>query len=498
MLAIRLTFPTGRYHATPWGRHVNEGDIAWPPEPWRLLRALIATWHHKLKHERPDAEEQFTALIETLASHAPSFRLPPATHSHSRHYLPQWKAGDTSLALDAFASISPAEPLDCIWPDAELDDEQLELLDRLLELLGYLGRAESWVEACRIEAPAAANCQPGTESVDLETGEILGEVVEVLGPVSPADYEHRRQRYQAESGKRLPKKVAMTLPESLVEAMSLDTADLQKAGWNLPPAAQRIKYTRPLHAFHPVRGSTTRPQTSLTTMSFVVVGKPLPRIENSLRIGEVTRLAVMRQFGKDDEGRPRTPPLLSGHDLPPDNRHFHAFFLPWDSNGDGRIDHIVIHVPGGFDDPARRILQGLRKIWIPGGGEWQLAMETMGPAAQAHPLLGQARMWKTLTPYLHPWHCKKNFSPEDQIRRELAARELPQPLKVEFFGHRIIAGKPRRPLHFQRFRTGKKGTQPDRRGQFVSLHFDEAVQGPIALGFGCHFGLGLFLPARDD
>jgi CRISPR-associated protein Csb1 len=120
MLAIRLTFPAGRYHATPWGRHVNEGDVAWPPEPWRLLRALIATWHHKLKHERPETEQQLAALIETLASQAPSFRLPPATHSHSRHYLPQWKAGDTSLVLDAFASISPTEPLDCIWPDINL------------------------------------------------------------------------------------------------------------------------------------------------------------------------------------------------------------------------------------------------------------------------------------------------------------------------------------------------------------------------------------------
>lgn len=496
MLAIRLTFPAGRYHATPWGQHVNEGDIAWPPEPWRLLRALIATWHHKLKHEQPDSGTRLAALIEALAGQAPSFRLPPATHSHSRHYLPQWKADDTSLALDAFASISPAEPLDCIWPDANLDDEQLDLLDQLLDRLGYLGRAESWVEACRTEVPGTPNCQPGTDSVDLETGEILGEMVEVLGSVSAEDYEQLRQRFQAESGKRLPKKVAATLPLSLVEAMSLDTADLQKAGWNLPPAAQRIKYTRPLHAFHPVRGSTSRPRPSLTTMSFVVVGKPLPRIENSLRIGEVTRLAVMRQFGKDDEGCPRTPALLSGHDLPPENRHRHAFFLPWDSGGSGRIDRIVIHVPGGVDDPARRVLQGLRKIWIPGGGEWQLAMETMGPVSDTHPLMGKARTWETLTPYLHPWHRKKNFSIEDQIRRECHERGLPVP-KLERMPEIEINSRMRRPVHFHRFRQRKRVfTQPDRLGSFWRLTFPQPVQGPLALGFACHFGLGLFQPAE--
>ena len=52
MLAIRFLFPAGRYHATPWGRHVNEADVEWPPSPWRLLRALIATWHRKLDPNR--------------------------------------------------------------------------------------------------------------------------------------------------------------------------------------------------------------------------------------------------------------------------------------------------------------------------------------------------------------------------------------------------------------------------------------------------------------
>jgi len=43
MPLIELRFPAGRYHATPWGSHVNEGAVEWPPSPWRLLRALIAT-----------------------------------------------------------------------------------------------------------------------------------------------------------------------------------------------------------------------------------------------------------------------------------------------------------------------------------------------------------------------------------------------------------------------------------------------------------------------
>ncbi len=54
MIVLELTFPAGRYHATPWGRHVNEGAIEWPPSPWRIVRALMATWYLKAR-EIPEA-----------------------------------------------------------------------------------------------------------------------------------------------------------------------------------------------------------------------------------------------------------------------------------------------------------------------------------------------------------------------------------------------------------------------------------------------------------
>ena len=47
MPTLLLRFPGRRYHATPWGHHVNEGLIEWPPSPWRLLRALLATGYAK-------------------------------------------------------------------------------------------------------------------------------------------------------------------------------------------------------------------------------------------------------------------------------------------------------------------------------------------------------------------------------------------------------------------------------------------------------------------
>ena len=31
MVAIEFRFLNRRYHATPWGHHVNEGAVEWPP-----------------------------------------------------------------------------------------------------------------------------------------------------------------------------------------------------------------------------------------------------------------------------------------------------------------------------------------------------------------------------------------------------------------------------------------------------------------------------------
>ncbi|HXF72700.1 MAG TPA: type I-U CRISPR-associated protein Cas5/Cas6, partial [Actinomycetota bacterium] len=40
--AISVRLISGRFHATPWGRHVNEAALEWPPSPWRLVRAVAA------------------------------------------------------------------------------------------------------------------------------------------------------------------------------------------------------------------------------------------------------------------------------------------------------------------------------------------------------------------------------------------------------------------------------------------------------------------------
>ena len=98
MLAIAFRFPAGgRYHATAWGSHANEGVPEWPPSPWRLLRAMIAT--ARWKHGGPTSEDppRLRPLIEALATAPPPrYVLPSAAAAHTRHYMP---LGDDSVSM---------------------------------------------------------------------------------------------------------------------------------------------------------------------------------------------------------------------------------------------------------------------------------------------------------------------------------------------------------------------------------------------------------------
>jgi CRISPR-associated protein Csb2 len=94
-----------------------------------------------------------------------------------------------------------------------------------------------------------------------------------------------------------------------------------------------------------------------------------------------------------------------------------------------------------------------------------------------------------------PWHAKRHFGVGAQIRRELFERQLiSDEATAEISELRAIDinGRPRRPIHFRRFRSKRGLVQPDKIGCFVSLKLPVAITGPLALGFACHFGLGLF------
>jgi CRISPR-associated protein Csb2 len=526
MLAIAFAFPAGRYHATPWDRHVNEADVAWPPDLWRITRALIAVWHRKLDPARFPRELLHELLARLAEAEPPSFRLPEsAIHAHSRHYMPG-KGDKRTLVFDAFARVADDDPIVMVWPGFSLGAPQTEVLDALLENLGFLGRAESWVDARRVPAPSNFNCVPAAESVDTETGEVTGEIVRLMAPNTPEIYRAFRSVKLEASGIMLDpsgrppklksdqKKLLTTLPDDWLNAISVETSELQAAGWSAPPCARIVSYRRPLHALTTTASKVLRkpaiiePKAGITTARFVLYGKPLPRIEDAVRIGEALRAAAMGR-AKGLIGPDAIPPMLSGHDLGEDNRHAHAFWLS-DPNERGEIEHVLVHAPGGLSAEAIRVLTSLQQIRRGEGEPLRLMLEGFGTASlfdKCTPLTGESVVWRSVTPYLHPWHLKKPEmrTPEattaailSQLRREWHARgtDLPNIVEINEFVSIQHGGRFRRPVHFHRFRRKSRLVQPDTLGRLLELRFTQPVRGPLALGFGCHFGLGQFAPLK--
>lgn len=505
MVAIAFRFPVGRYHATPWGRHVNEADVEWPPAPWRILRALIATWHRKADAERYP-EDVLERLIARLAEKAPAYSLPPAVRAHTRHYMPV--AEKRTLIFDAFVRVSPEQDLVTVWPEAEPAEDERALLAALLTDLGFLGRAESWVEGRLLEEWSGhVNCRPSELAVDPATGEAF-EPVRLIAPTPQSDYADLRAATVAAHGldvkkpKKPQRQVLATLPERLLDALCVETGDLQQAGWSCPPAARFLTYQRPAGCFavqpaQPTRRRPVDPSVRASAARLALAGKPLPAIERALRIGELVRKAAMSQA---ERLVGTVPPVLSGHDMGPDNRHSHAFYLPEDSDRDGRIDHVLVHAPAGLGEDALAALDAIERIWDAGDGEWQVLFEGANQVTDMQSsYTGQRQAWVSATPYLCPWHRKKAFGIAEQIARECRLRGLPEP-GVEFTDDRRIEARPgrrRRPVQFHRFRERQRRDlpQPDKHGHALRLHFPEPVTGPVALGFGCHYGLGMFLPA---
>ena len=265
MFALAFRFPAGRYHATPWGRNVNEADVAWPPEPWRLLRALIAAWWRKGDRTRWSGDD-LARLIDTLAETLPVYSLPAgAIHAHTRHYMPTGTLDKgrpkTTLVFDAFVRLPGGSTLVAAWPRVTLDAEAFAFAADLARAVGYLGRAESWTECEALaEWHGDANCRPLDGSPD-------GNPVRLLAPHTPDAYSTERQRImddmkrqilaapgrppnqravekQLDKALRSKGRQAHTLPERLVDALTLDTADYQDRGWSRPPAAREVVYAR--------------------------------------------------------------------------------------------------------------------------------------------------------------------------------------------------------------------------------------------------------------
>jgi CRISPR-associated protein Csb2 len=236
--------------------------------------------------------------------------------------------------------------------------------------------------------------------------------------------------------------------------------------------------------------------------------------------------------GKHKDGTP-----LDGHE--------HAHYFPTDEDNDGRIDHITIYAPRGFDEADLEALGSLRSIFRSGnrpevkmvltglngqvrssaftrrfgesgppeGGTTKLPAEARTTKLLEVSIFAEARRWRSVTPFSLPRFPNRGGGkpprlrdlPEGQLVRELRNRGLPEPVFIKRIEGYYVEGIPpeggttkrrttKRLVRWLEFHTTRyNGTKGNGLAGF-EIEFAEPVRGPIAVGFACHFGLGLFLP----
>ncbi len=252
-------------------------------------------------------------------------------------------------------------------------------------------------------------------------------------------------------------------------------------------------------------------------------------VANTLPIAETIHQALVSKAAK---GKRIDCPELTGHEIngqPLSDQHRHAHVLPVDLDGDGLLDHVIIHAPMGLGDIALHGILALR--WLYGNvrdtrgrnrqkTDFEIALRSVGFVGSNHGRLRRqcdqgldnassidaadglprevqrlvpgsngARIWKSLTPFIAPRFLKKSGKNSllGQINSELTLRCLPELAEIELLDDESAAMRP-----FKRVRQKGGSPPPQNWGYALSLVLTEPAFGPLSLGYASHFGLGLF------
>lgn len=255
--------------------------------------------------------------------------------------------------------------------------------------------------------------------------------------------------------------------------------------------------------------STQAQARGVTVVRYRLSGTALPLLEDTLWVGETARRCLQGVFGRLHGGE--ASPVLSGR--APDGSvmagHRRCFYLPTDEDGDGKLDYLTLLARGcqgadgkdeGFqrdDLAALRAFTTLRNVR--NEPDLQVTLETLAETKKLKeiPLLGPARLWSSVTPFVPPRHQKfrgtQRENPPDQLRAELERHGLPAALDARPLSQSSVCDRVLFWTDFHRQRLSGQGSRGQGFAYGFELEFAEAVAGPLALGYGCHFGLGLFM-----
>lgn len=458
MLAIEVEYLMGRAIAT----QIDERNQAeWPPHPQRLFSALVAAYAEL------DLGAEARAALEWLESlPPPSIRadLSPSRRQVAEHFVP---VNDEAIRSEKgkidfrhpferrnrqsrfFPAVVPQDPVITFQWDQAGETTHQAALRTLVENLTYLGHSASPIRAC-----------------------LRGEAVEpTLVPDDEGDCELRTpgpgrlQRLEAVHQQRLTN-----------EAMQ-------------PPLGRTTTYGRP-----------AQPRSVFSTQALVMSFAQGPKLslDASLPLMQRLRDALLARLNE------RLPAPLSGH--APDgspSRDPHLALIPLAfvdaRHADGSLKGAALVLPHALDPSERRRLRSvIDEPWpLHLGSLGSISMQLLATKPDDLQALqftkwyaGSATCWASVTPVVLDRHPKKNGATAETIIAESCVRiGLPRPVEVRIGNASVFKGAP--PVHAFLGRSSRTTGRPM---QHVLVRFAYEVRGPVLLGAGRFFGMGLCRP----
>jgi CRISPR-associated protein Csb2 len=459
MLALEVEFLLGRYVATDYR---DREKAEWPPHPSRLYSALVAAAYESGLGESARAALLWLESLpppQICAEHTAAAQTPVTVYvpvnDPAEDFLPQ----RAERQPRAFPSVAPeSSTVHFIWPEAQPDAVLMQLLTAVAANVSYLGSSRSPVRVRLTDRPPA--------------------------PIWFPD----------ESGK-----VVLRVPTK---------GRLESLDWSfhngLRPSAG---------SFHRYRcGEDTRDKTIYEgvfgeMVAYRLRGPATMEIEATLKLTDVLRAAAMCHAQNVGGG---VPELFSGHDEQgkPSSRVHAAFVaLPFVSDtqvhADGRVMGMAAVLPRDISPEDRRqalrALVRVNHLTVPGVGRLELERLTAGQAVhhnlEPETWAGPARRWSSVTPVLLDRFPKKGAGVLAVLARACQHVGLPRPAEAAADRHSPLHGvEPS--FRFVVRRPGPR--QAPRLFTHATLTFADAVRGPLLLGAGRYFGLGLLRPLQEE
>ncbi len=463
-VAIQVQFLTGRYHATPWTEHVNNGSPEWPPTPYRLLRAIYDTWRRK-RNDWP--EEKVTPILQALSSTEPEYELPPYVLNQVQMYQKINDAQDlsyskASLIVDAFVSVNPKSCATIVWrhTDPVLTPQQRRDLAELASLVNYLGRSESWV-SLRLTDAFNPNCYPRAEG-----GAEHDSVATVACVVKASDNL-----------------------STWLKTLTSSTYDNKKRGNVGSPLIHYVEYVIQPEAQPEPAASNER--TGIHLVTYTLSSKMKIPVTHTVSLSYMIHRYLMGCYRRVT-GAERLSPTISGRaeDGSPLKGHRHLYILPYDSLGDGWIDHVALKSSTEFTYKELDAIYALRRLHYSG---------TQEPDVMLLPSIRSpeesSTLFRSITPFIPTRYFKKKYGEYQnwilqELKRELRNHGHPEPQAITYTPFYTTRGNRRYPWHA--FKRTRKPGEPEKSGYGFIIAFKQPITAPIAAGYGAHFGLGQF------